>query len=41
MKCTRVLRRVTYGAFKYNLANSRARGKISLRWPQRDRLQHE
>src|ERR1700680_229483 len=26
MKCTRVLRRVTSGAFKYNLANSRARG---------------
>src|SRR5438128_8266261 len=25
MKCTRVLRRVTSGAFKYNLANSRAR----------------
>src|SRR5437870_5481659 len=26
MKCTRVFRRVTSGAFKYNLANSRARG---------------
>src|SRR5690348_1703454 len=25
MKCTRVLPRVTSGAFKYNLANSRAR----------------
>src|SRR5947209_7329448 len=25
MKCTRVLRRVTSGAFKYSLANSRAR----------------